>query len=92
MPIRIVIEVEGQKITAIDAETVPGSPQATIGNMPPGPPPEDLLKRAKKLGAKNAGAAQFGTGATLMSTSKSSEGPRQKSGTGSKPASKKRRG
>jgi hypothetical protein len=65
---RIVIEIDGQKITAIGPEAAPGAlaaPVPAVGDAPPGPPPPGLLERAKKLGAMSAGAAQFGTGAAL---------------------------
>src|SRR5262245_45680887 len=65
---RILIEIDSQKITAIGPEAAPGAleaPVPAVGDAPPGPPPAALLERAKKLGAMNAGAAQFGTGAAL---------------------------
>lgn len=65
---RIVIEVNGQTVTAIgpnDAPAALGSPVPMVGDAPPGPAPEGLLARAKKLGALSAGAAQFDCGAAL---------------------------
>ena len=59
---RILIEIDGQKITAIGPEAAPGAleaPVPAVGDAPPGPPPPALLERAKKLGARSAGAAQF---------------------------------
>jgi len=44
---------------------IPVRPPAAMPARLPGPPPAALLERAKKLGAMNAGAAQFGTGAAL---------------------------
>jgi hypothetical protein len=45
-------------------------PFPIAGGSPPGPPPADLLKRARALGAKSAGAANFGVGAALAAASK----------------------
>ncbi len=69
---RIVIEIDGQKITAIGPDAASGAldaPVPTVGDAPPGPPPAALLERAKKLGAMSAGAAQFGIGAALAAAS-----------------------
>jgi hypothetical protein len=76
---RIVIEVDGEKVTAIGTEAASAafeSPVPTVGDPPPGPAPETLLARARKLGAMSAGAARFGIGAALASTSQHAEPPR----------------
>lgn len=62
---RIVIEVDGDKISAIGGEHL------AEDDMPPAEPPPELLARAKKLGAMNAGAASFMRGAVLASTTPS---------------------
>ena len=67
---RIVIEVEGEKVTAIGSDAV-----ANAGDALPGPAPAALLARAKQLGAMSAGAAQFGIGAALAATAPASETP-----------------
>lgn len=77
---RIVIEVDGQTVTAIGPDAAPvslGGPAPMVGDQPPGPAPAALLERARKLGAKSAGAAQFGRGAALASTSASIAEPRK---------------
>ena len=60
---KIVIEVDGEKVTAGGAGDV-----GSAGVMPPGPPPAELLARAKKLGAFSAGGCSFGQGAALAGT------------------------
>jgi hypothetical protein len=69
---RIVIEVDGEKITAIGPDTAPAASTeaaaAAYGDPLPGPAPRELLQRAKKLGARSAGAAQFARGAALASS------------------------
>jgi hypothetical protein len=73
---RIVIEVDGEKVTAIGPDTAPGTVDASapnVGDPLPGPPPAALLERAKKLGAMSAGAAQFGRGAALAATTRVAE-------------------
>ncbi len=65
---RIVIEVDGEKVTAIGPDTAPAAPgdaAASYGDPLPGPAPRELLERAKRLGAQSAGAAQFGRGAAV---------------------------
>lgn len=82
---RIVIEVDGQTVTAINE----GDASAHgIGDVPPGPAPAELLARARKLGAKSAGAAQFGRGAA-MAASMPSEPPKKKAVKRSKAAKKR---
>lgn len=71
---RIVIEIDGEKVTSVGTEASSmAGPLPTYGDPPPGPAPADLLKRARKLGAKSAGAAQFGLGAALASASQPGE-------------------
>jgi hypothetical protein len=77
---RIVIEIDGDKVTAVRGLDVPGvSPSGATAEfteaMPSAPPPA-LLERAKKLGAMSAGAAQFGVGAALAATAPAGETPR----------------
>jgi hypothetical protein len=75
---RIVIEVDGEKVTAIGSDSPSGTP-ANV-DAPPGSPPAALLERAKKLGAMNAGPATFGVGAALAATANAGEAlepPRQ---------------
>ena len=65
---RIVIEVDGEKVTAIGPDAAPASTDAAAamaGDPVPGPASPELLERARKLGALSAGAAQFGRGAAL---------------------------
>jgi hypothetical protein len=62
---KIVIEVDGDKISAISGEHL-----AEDDVLPAEPSPE-LLARAKKLGAMNAGAANFMRGAALASSTPS---------------------
>jgi hypothetical protein len=92
---RIVIEIDGQKITAIGPDAAFGAldaPVPTVGDAPPGSPPAALLERAKKLGAMSAGAAQFGTGAALAAASLPGEKPaRNASPRPVKPARKRAR-
>ena len=86
---RIVIEVDGEKITAIGPDTAPvastDAAAAAYGDPLPGPASPELLERAKKLGALSAGAARFGRGAALASSApgdaepmRSSEPPTRK--------------
>ena len=75
---RIVIEVDGQTVTAIGPDAAPAAlagPVPMVGDAPPGPAPEKLLERAKKLGALSAGAAQFGRGAALVPAAETREQP-----------------
>jgi hypothetical protein len=69
---RIVIEVEGEKVTAVGPDTAPAASTeaaaAAYGDPLPGPAPRELLQRAKKLGALSAGAARFGRGAALAAS------------------------
>ena len=67
---RIVIDVEGEKVTVNGPDTggSVGEPAAPYGDPLPGSAPPELLARAKKLGATSAGAAQFGRGAALASS------------------------
>ena len=87
---RIVIEVNGEKVTAISSDAVPSSP-ANVGDALPGPPPAALLERAKKLGAMSAGPAQFGIGTALASMAPVSETPKLSRGARGKKAATKRR-
>src|SRR5262245_17331922 len=67
---RIVIDVEGEKLTVGTPETSDrlGETAAPYGDPLPGNLPPELLARAKKLGAKSAGPAQFGRGAALATS------------------------
>lgn len=87
---RIVIEVNGDKVTAIRSDEAAPNASANVGDVPPGPPPAALLERAKKLGAMSAGAAQFGVGAALASTAQVSETPKASRAQRAKKAAKKR--
>ena len=87
---KIVIEVNGEKVTSISSDAVPSSP-ANVGDALPGPPSPALLERAKKLGAMSAGAAQFGRGAALASTAPVSETPKPSRRAHRKKAVNKRR-
>jgi hypothetical protein len=60
---KIVIEVHGEKVTAVSADHSGATP--VNADIPPGPAPAELLARAKKLGAKSAGPAAFGIGVAL---------------------------
>lgn len=75
---RIVIEVDGQRITAVGPDAAPADLDAvaTVGDAPLGPAPKALLERAKKLGAMSAGAAQFGRGAALAPAALTVDEPR----------------
>jgi hypothetical protein len=65
---RIVIEVDGEKVK------VAGGGEIESGAVaPPGPAPAALLARAKKLGALSAGASTFGRGAALAATAQTGE-------------------
>jgi hypothetical protein len=93
---RIVIEIEGNKVTVLSADGVvrelPADvvPEFTEGL--PGEPPAALLERAKKLGAMNAGAApRFGTGAELAAVAPTSDSPKLKSASRKRGAAKKSR-
>lgn len=87
---RIVIEVEGEKVTSMSSDAVP-SMLGNVGDALPGPPPPALLERAKKLGARSAGAAQFGRGTALASTVHFSEAAKPSRRAPRKKASNKRR-
>ena len=63
---RIVIEIDGEKVTAVTTESPAGAP--VEAHAPPGPAPAALLERAKKLGAMSAGPASHGIGAALAAT------------------------
>jgi hypothetical protein len=65
---RIVIEVDGEKVTALGSGDIGSAAVA-----PPGPAPAALLARAKKLGALSAGASTFGRGAALVATAQAGE-------------------
>jgi hypothetical protein len=74
---RIVIEVNGEEVTLTGPERVatgssPAGP-ADVGERPPGPAPEALLERARKLGALSAGPAQIGVGAALAAKAEPGE-------------------
>ena len=68
---RIVIEIDGDKVKAITTESPAGTP--VEGHAPPGPAPAALLERAKKLGAMSAGPASYGIGAALAATAQAGE-------------------
>jgi hypothetical protein len=87
---RIVIEVDGEKVTSMSSDAVPSMPR-NVGDALPGPPPPALLERAKKLGAMSAGAAQFGRGTALASTVQFSETPKPSRRAPRKKAANKRR-
>jgi hypothetical protein len=63
--VKIVIEIDGEKVTAVSPV-----PQAVTPAIPAAPPPgaaaAAVLERARKLGALSAGAARLGTGAALF--------------------------
>ena len=65
---KIVIEVTGDQVTSVNYGDSAAAPLANVGDTVPGPLPPELLERARKLGAMNAGAAQFGRGAALASS------------------------
>jgi hypothetical protein len=81
---RIVIEVDGEKVTAVGTGGV-GSGAVE----PPGPAPAALLARAKKLGALSAGASTFGRGAALAATAQAGETIKPARRTRAKKAAKK---
>jgi len=83
---KIVIEVEGEKVSVVGPEAV----RTNVADIPPGPPPADLLARAKKLGALSAGAAQFGTGAALAATASAGQPLKLPAVTRAKPGRRKR--
>jgi hypothetical protein len=90
---RIVIEVDGEKVTVMGPDAGPGALAGPVPNpveAPPGPPPAALLERAKKLGAMSAGAAQFGRGAALASSTRMEEEPKSPARTRARKAEKKR--
>jgi hypothetical protein len=87
---RIVIEVDGEKVTVNGPDAAPGGPVPNPVEAPPGPPPAALLARAKKLGAMSAGAAQFGRGAALASSTRMEEEPKSPARTRAMKAEKKR--
>jgi hypothetical protein len=90
---RIVIEVEGEKITAIGPDAAPaalGDAAAIYGDPVPGPAPAELLARAKKLGALSAGAAQFGRGAALVTAAAVAREPKPSSGARKRTFAKKK--
>jgi hypothetical protein len=88
---RIVIEVDGQRITAVGPDAAPAALDAVamVGDAPPGPAPKALLDRAKKLGAISAGAAQFGRGAALAPATLTVEQPRASRARASRKAASK---
>jgi hypothetical protein len=78
---RIVIEVDGEKVTAGGGD---------VGSVaPPGPAPAALLARAKKLGALSAGASSFGRGAAMAATAEAGETIKPARRTRAKKAAKK---
>ena len=85
---RIVIEVNGEKVTTTGAD----NPTGAVANVdaPPGPPPAALLARAKKLGAMSAGPATFGIGAALAATAQAGETLKLSRRTRAKTPAKKR--
>jgi hypothetical protein len=98
---RIVIEVDGEKVTAIGPDTAPATATeaaaAAYGEPIADPAPRELLALAKKLGALSAGAAQFGRGAALASsapvgvaTMPSSAAPQRKATKRARGSTKKR--
>jgi hypothetical protein len=90
---RIVIEVDGEKVTVNGPDAALGALAGPVPNpvdAPPGPPPAALLERAKKLGAMSAGAAQFGRGAALASATRMEEEPRSLAHTRAMKAARKR--
>lgn len=90
---RIVIEVDGEKVTAIGPDTAPAAPgdaAASYGDPLPGPAPRELLERAKRLGAQSAGAAQFGRGAAVASATLVAAEPTSVSATRKRATTRKR--
>ena len=94
---RIVIEVDGEKVTAIGPDAAPAAadPSTMQGDALPGPLPPELLERATKLGAMSAGPAQFGRGAALASATSAVEpkptaGARSRTGVRKKTSVRKR--
>jgi hypothetical protein len=83
---RIVIEVDGEKVTATGGTGDVGS--AAVG--PPGAAPAALLARAKKLGALSAGASSFGRGAALAEMPQAGKTRKPARRTRAKKAAKKR--
>ena len=80
---RIVIEIEGNKVTVLGPD---GLTKEIAADVPPeftegllAEPPASLLERARKLGAMSAGAARFGTGAALAAVVATGESPKLKS-------------
>ena len=90
---RIIIDVDGESVTAMNEGA--GQAPSPVGDPPPGRAPAELLARARKLGAKSAGAAQFGRGTALASASavtpKPPKAPPKKKAGARKKAAKKRR-
>lgn len=76
---KIVIEVVGDQIRRIDADTDSHKPPGVghAGSLPmmppPGPAPAAVLERARRLGAVSAGAARWGTGVALAATAEAGE-------------------
>jgi hypothetical protein len=86
---RIVIDVEGDSVTAMNEGA--GQAPSPVGDPPPGRAPAELLARARKLGAKSAGAAQFGRGTALAAASAVTPKalPKKKAGARKKAAKKR---
>ncbi len=76
-PMRIVIEIDGNKVTAVGTERAAQEAAGLPGfDATDAAPPPALLERAKKLGAMNAGGARFGIGAALAATAAAGETPK----------------
>jgi hypothetical protein len=88
---RIVIEVQGDKVTSVSTNEMATSLPPDIQNAPLASPPLELLERAKKLGAFSAGSARFGRGAALASASPVNETPKPARGSSKKSARKRAR-
>ena len=74
---RIVIEVDGDKLTTVRPEgAVPVDLAADFPEPVSSAPPASLLERAKQLGALSAGPAHYGTGAALAAAAPAGEAPK----------------
>jgi hypothetical protein len=65
-PVKIVIEIDGEKVTAVSPVLQAPAPAVPSAEPAPGAAPAAVLERARKLGALSAGAARLGTGAALF--------------------------
>lgn len=76
---RIVIEIDDEKVVALRTEGGPTQGPAPSGDeataLVASLPPLELLERARQLGALSAGGAQFGRGAALAATAPAGETP-----------------